>query len=67
VDKNADDNLAALEQAAKAFHRAEQKLDEQRGVLHHAIVEAVDKGVTKSEAARRTGYTREYVTRICDR
>jgi hypothetical protein len=67
--RNMDDltveNLAALQQATKAFRLAEKKLDEHRAFLHRLIAVAVTAGVSKSEVARRTGYTREYVARIC--
>ena len=39
-----------------------------RAELHAAIAEVVaGGGVTISEVARRTGYTREYVSKICGR
>jgi hypothetical protein len=53
-----------LERATRAFRRAEQVASERRKELHNAIVEAVAGGMSKSEAARRTGYTREYVAKI---
>lgn len=62
-----DDDLESLARTAKAFRRAEAKLEEQRRTLHEQIVATVKRGQTKSEVARRTGYTREYVARICDR
>lgn len=56
---------ATLEDATRAFRRAEDVLQKRRTELHAAIAEAVARGMSKSEAARRTGYTREYVAQIC--
>lgn len=53
-----------LEQATRAFRRAEETLNKRRAELHNAITQAVASGMSKSEAARRTGYTREYVAKI---
>ena len=55
---------STLEDAARAFRRAEETLRKRRVELHSAIAEAVAGGMSKSEAARRTGYTREYVAKI---
>lgn len=54
-----------LEQATRAFRRAEDVLNRRRAELHAAIAQAVTDGMSKSEVARRTGYTREYVAKIC--
>lgn len=53
-----------LERAARAYRRAEKTLSDRRGELHEAVTAAVSAGMSKSEAARRTGYTREYVTTL---
>lgn len=56
---------STLDEAAKAYRRAETVLNQRRDELHRAIVDAVAGGMSKSEAARRSGYTREYVTKLC--
>ena len=53
-----------LEDAARAFQRARATLARRREELHAAIAQAVASGMSKSEVARRTGYTREYVAKI---
>lgn len=58
---------ADLQRAARAYQRANDVAKRKRSDLHEAIVEAVLLlGMTKSEAARISGYTREYVTKLCD-
>lgn len=53
---------AALDDAARAFQRTEALLDKQREALHAAIVKACRANMSKAEAARRTGYSREYIS-----
>ncbi|MDG4791978.1 hypothetical protein O7626_39890 [Micromonospora sp. WMMD1102] len=52
----------ALDEAARAFQRTEALLDRQREDLWNKIVAACRAGMSKAEAARRTGYSREYVS-----
>lgn len=52
--------------AARAFERAKAALNRQRTELHRRIVAASRAGNTKSQIARDTGYTREYVTKLID-
>lgn len=56
--------LVALDGVAKAFHRLDRQLDDQRKALHAAMIAATEAGASKSEIARRAGYTREYVAKI---
>jgi len=55
---------AELEAATTRFRRAEQAMKDRRAELHAAIRAAVSPDLTISEIARRTGYTREYVSKI---
>lgn len=56
-----------LERVAKAYVRAKRTYEDRRADLHRAVVEAVNLlGMSKSEAARISGYSREYVARICE-
>jgi hypothetical protein len=55
---------AELEAATARFRRAEQAMQERRKELHAAIRAAISPDLTISEVARRTGYTREYVSKI---
>lgn len=63
IDKAAED---ALNKAAAAYVRADAVLSRRRASLQEAVIAAVRAGLTKSEAARRAGWTREYVTRLID-
>ncbi|WP_433078936.1 hypothetical protein ACQP1P_38750 [Dactylosporangium sp. CA-052675] len=57
--------VAELDAAAARFRRAEQVMKDRRAELHAAIRAAVGPELLNiSEAARRTGYTREYVSKI---
>lgn len=56
--------VAELEAATTRFRRAEQVMQERRKELHAAIRAAISPDLTISEVARRTGYTREYVSKI---
>lgn len=60
----ATDEEQRLERATRAYRRAERTLSDRRSELHQAVTAAVAAGMSKSEAARRTGYTREYVTTL---
>lgn len=56
-----------LRRVARTFHRANDNAKRRRAELHDAVIDAVLLlGMTKSEAARISGYTREYVAKICD-
>lgn len=56
-----------LERVAKAYRRAKRVYEDRRLGLHRAVVESVNLlGMSKSEAARISGYSREYVKRICE-
>lgn len=50
--------------AARKFRQNERAMERSREQLHAAIVAAVRSGETKSQVARDTGYTREYVTAL---
>ncbi len=54
----------AIDEATKAFTRVEAQYERLRAELHAAIVAAVRAGVSKAEAGRRGGYSREYVTAL---
>lgn len=54
----------ALLEATRSFVRAKKAYEGRRDELHAAIVAAVRSGETKSQVARDTGYTREYVTAL---
>jgi hypothetical protein len=54
----------ALLSAARAYRRAEATLKRRREELHAAILRSTAAGETKSQIARDTGYTREYVTAL---
>jgi hypothetical protein len=53
-----------LDEAARAFRRAEKTLAERRAALTEAIVEAAKDGKRPSEIVAVTGYTREHVRRL---
>lgn len=54
-----------IEQALRAYRRAEAALELRRDRLHAAIAGAVlDRGVRPTDAMRQSGYTRETVRRI---
>lgn len=52
----------ALDQATKEQVKAEQAAETKRAALYKAIRKAYDSGMTVSEIARRTPYTREHVS-----
>jgi len=61
------DNALDLEKVAKAHQRAKRALEDRRAELHAAIVESVNSlGMSKSKAARISGYSREYVAKLCE-
>ncbi|HEX3778496.1 MAG TPA: hypothetical protein VHX38_02435 [Pseudonocardiaceae bacterium] len=53
-----------LEEAARAYRRAEKVLEERRADLAAAIVEAAASGRPQVEIVRISGYAREHVRRI---
>lgn len=53
-----------LDEAARAYRRAEKTLAERRAALAEAIVEAAKGGTKPMEIVRVTGYAREHVRRI---
>ncbi len=56
-----------LDKIARSYRRAKATLAERRADLHQAVISSVTlHGMSKSEAARLSGYTREYVAKICD-
>lgn len=55
---------AILDATAREFHRVEARLEALREQLRKDAVAAVRAGMSKAEAARRAGYTREYVSRL---
>lgn len=54
----------ALDTTAREFNRVEARLVELRERLKQDVVAAVKAGMSKAEAARRAGYSREYVSRL---
>jgi hypothetical protein len=54
----------ALDATAREYHRVEARLYELREQLKRDAIKAVRAGLTRAEAARRSGYTREYVSRL---
>jgi CRP-like cAMP-binding protein len=52
----------ALLEVARPYLRAKAVYEQRRDDVHAAIIKAVHEGVSKSQVARDTGYTREYVT-----
>lgn len=67
ADKPVSKARADLLVAARRFRAARSAMDRSRDQLHAAIVTAVASGETKSQVARDTGYTREYVTELVNR
>jgi DNA-directed RNA polymerase specialized sigma24 family protein len=53
-----------LDDTVKRFDEVEDALRKLRAELQIAVVEAVRAGLSKAEAARRAGYSREYVSRL---
>lgn len=56
----------SLEEAAKAYRRAEAALVRRREELAAAIAEADEAGTRQVDIVKATGYTRESVRRIVD-
>ena len=56
--------MLSLDDEAQLFKRLEHLTQAKRTDLHRAIIAAVESGMSKSEAARRSGYTREHVKAI---
>lgn len=54
----------SLEEAARAYRRAEKTLEERRAALAQAIVEADRAGRKQVEIVQVTGYAREHIRRI---
>lgn len=54
----------ALDAAAKAFARLERQIEEARALLQGSAVDAIRSGMSVAEAARRAGYTREYMSKV---
>lgn len=57
----------ALDEIRRAFDRTEAQLERLREQLKAAVIAAVVEGdppMSKAEAARRAGYSREYVSRL---
>ena len=53
-----------LEQAARAYRRAEKALDERRAELVDQVVKAAKSGVAQVELVRITGWTREHIRKM---
>lgn len=58
------DPIERVDKASAAHKRAERGLYETRDELHAAIIDALSKGVSQAELARRTGYSRERLRQI---
>jgi len=56
----------SLEEAARAYRRAEAALERRREELAAEIVAADQAGMRQVEIVKKTGYTRESVRRIVD-
>lgn len=54
----------ALDTTAREYNRVEARLIELRERLQRDVVAAVKAGMSKAEAGRRSGYSREYVSRL---
>lgn len=54
----------ALEATVREFDRAQARLKALREQLQRDVIAAVQAGMSKAEAARRTGYSREHVSRL---
>jgi hypothetical protein len=54
----------ALDEVAREFNRVEAQLERLRERLKLRAVEAVRAGMSKAEAGRRAGYSREYVSAL---
>ena len=54
----------ALDEARRTFDRTERQLERLRDELKCAVIAAVRAGMSKAEAGRRSGYSREYVTTL---
>lgn len=61
ADKMTDARRALLE-VARPYLRAKATYEQRRDEVKIAIIKAARDGVSKSQIARDTGYTREYVT-----
>lgn len=59
-----DDLIRPVTRALAAHRRAQSRVEETRFHLHHAIAEAVRRGVKQADLARLTGYTRERLRQI---
>lgn len=53
-----------LDATVKEFDELEERLRAVRTRLQADVVAAVQAGLSKAEAARRAGYSREYVSRL---
>lgn len=53
-----------LDATAREYNRLEGRLLELRDQLKRDAIAAVRAGMSKAEAARRSGYTREYISRL---
>lgn len=53
-----------LEKAARACRRAEAAYERCRAELARTVLAALEAGVTQTEIAKATGYTRETIRRI---
>lgn len=56
--------MTTLEEAARAYRRAEKALEDRRAALAEAIVLADQEGVRQADIVKITGYAREHVRRI---
>jgi len=54
----------ALDATAREYNRVEGRLLELRERLQRDVIAAVRAGMSKAEAGRRAGYSREYVSRL---
>lgn len=53
-----------LEQAAKAYRRAEKTFSDRRAELVELVVKAAREGMAQTEIVRITGWTRDYIYKL---
>lgn len=66
-EADGSDEAAALDRDTRTFRRTEALYDRQRETLWNSMLAAKARGMSTSEIARRTGYTREYTAELLSR
>lgn len=62
-----DELLAALDGPLAAYKAAQETFENQRDLLHLAIADAIDAGVTARRVAERTGWSPQRIGQIITR